>query len=104
MTIRLAVPGEYEAVLEHYRACNYGGGVDENDLVVIAVNDGIAGAVRICTENDLKVLRGMQIKPEFQQKGIGAAMLAYLKDRIDMNGCYCLPYKHLAKFYGKNRF
>jgi GNAT superfamily N-acetyltransferase len=104
MIIRLAEPGEYEEVLEHYKACNYGGGIDEDDLAVIAVDDGMAGAVRLCAENEIKVLRGMQIKPEFQRQGIGTSMLAYLKNHFEMNGCYCLPYKHLAKFYGKIGF
>ncbi|HZY37041.1 MAG TPA: GNAT family N-acetyltransferase [Mucilaginibacter sp.] len=104
MIIRLAEPGEYKDVLEYYKACNYGGGLDERDMVVIAVDEHIAGAVRICIENGIKVLRGMQIKPAFQRKGIGAAILKFMAANIEMHACYCLPYKHLLSFYSKIGF
>lgn len=100
MTIRFARPDEYEAVLIHYQACNYGGGIDDKDIVVIAQGTGIAGAVRICVENGSKILRGMQITPAFQRMGIGKMMLLYLTDHFDMADCYCLPYSHLKEFYG----
>ena len=102
--IRWADPGEYAAVLQHYEVCNYGGGIDWKDQVAIAVSDQIVGAVRICSENGVMVLRGMQMKPEFQRKGIGSALLEFLEANTVMNDCYCLPYKHLANFYAKIGF
>ena len=42
----------------------------------------------------------MQVKPEWQGKGIGSSMLKYLAANEDLAGCYCLPYSHLKKFYG----
>jgi len=102
--IRQALPAEYVLVADHYKICGYGGGLAQDDRVFVAVGEQIVGAVRICFENGVDVLRGMYVKPEFQQKGIGASMLAYLKDHIEMNGCYCLPYKHLERFYAKIGF
>jgi len=100
MIIRFAEVSEYPEVLVHYKACNYNGGVEEDDRVLVAVDQEIIGAVRICIEHGVKVLRGMNIKGTSQKKGIGSLMLKYLADHTDMNGCYCLPYKHLTKFYG----
>ncbi len=104
VTIRWASAGEYADVVQHYEVCNYGGGIDEKDGMAIAVSDQIVGAVRICSENGVPVLRGMQVKPEFQRKGIGLAMLKFLQFNTDMSGCYCLPYKHLIQFYSKIGF
>ena len=100
MNIRFALIHEYPQVLSHYATCNYGGGLDEKDKVVVAVDEQVIGAVRICIENGIKVLRGMQIKPVWQRKGIGSLMLKFLADNADLNGCYCLPFKHLKTFYG----
>ena len=100
MNIRFALPHEFPQVLSHYTTCNYGGGLDDKDRVVVAIDEQIIGAVRICNEYGIKVLRGMRIKPAWQKKGIGSSMLKFLADNVDMNGCYCLPFKHLKKFYG----
>jgi GNAT superfamily N-acetyltransferase len=99
MVIRFAEINEYPLVRRHYEACGYGGGLGDNDAVVIAIDEQIIGAVRICNEYGLKILRGMYIKPSSQKKGTGSAMLKFLADNLDMYGCYCLPYKHLEAFY-----
>ena len=99
MTIRFAENFEYAGVLEFYKTCNYYGGVQDEDKILIAIDNRIIGAVRICTESGEKVLRGMQVKPAWQGKGIGSAMLKYLVEHVDMSDCYCLPYKHLKGFY-----
>jgi len=99
MTIRFANPDEYQEVQTHYEVCGYGGGLSDEDIVAIAIDGQIIAAVRICHENNLKILRGMQVKPDWQERGIGSSMLKFLDEHLDMNGCYCLPYKHLVNFY-----
>ncbi|HWZ03677.1 MAG TPA: GNAT family N-acetyltransferase [Mucilaginibacter sp.] len=101
MYIRQAIIEEYFGVGEHYALCGYRGGVHQDDLVFVAIEDqNIIGAVRICFENDEKVLRGMYIQPQFRNGGIGKAMLHFLIEHVDMADCYCLPYCHLQSFYG----
>lgn len=100
MTIRFAEKNEYPAVVAHYQLCHYTAGLSEDDQVVIAIEDEIVGAVRIASENNVKVLRGMQIAPDWQREGIGSNMLLFLAEHIDLTDCYCLPYRHLIKFYG----
>jgi GNAT superfamily N-acetyltransferase len=104
LIIRRALPAEYEFVLAHYKICGYGGGLQPDDQVFIAVDEQLIGAVRICIENDIKVLRGMYLRAEFHRTGIGVSMLNYLAKNVDINGCYCLPYQHLVGFYGKIGF
>ena len=104
MIIRFAGINEYPDVQVHYQICNYNGGVEDEDIIVIAVNKELIGAVRICSEYGIQVLRGMQIKPAWHRKGIGTSMLKFLVDNVDMNGCYCLPYRHLKSFYASIGF
>jgi N-acetylglutamate synthase-like GNAT family acetyltransferase len=99
MVIRFAKKDEYAEVLMHYEICNYNGVVQDDDQVIVAVDQQIVGAVRICEEHGVKVLRGMQVKPSWQNQCIGYSILKYLANHIDMKGCYCLPYEHLRKFY-----
>ncbi len=98
--IRFAEINEYPEIVIHYETCNYHGGVQANDKRVIAVDGQVIGAVRICFEHGIKVLRGMQISPAWQKKRIGSSMLKFLTEHVDMDGCYCLPFKHLKLFYG----
>jgi GNAT superfamily N-acetyltransferase len=102
--IRFAEINEYAEVLAHYKTCNYNGGAADEDIIAIAIDEVLIGAVRVCNEHCIQVLRGMQIKPEWQKKGIGSAMLKFVIDHVDMNGCYCLPYKHLRLFYASIGF
>jgi GNAT superfamily N-acetyltransferase len=104
VVIRFAGINEYPEVLTHYKVCNYNGGAEDEDIIVIVIDKELIGAVRICSEYGIQVLRGMQIKPAWQKKGIGSSMLKFLVDNVDMNGCYCLPYGHLKSFYGSIGF
>jgi GNAT superfamily N-acetyltransferase len=104
VVIRFAGISEYPEVLTHYKICNYNGGVEDEDIIVIAIDEKLIGAVRICSGYGIQVLRGMQIKSALQKKGIGSSMLKFLVDNVDMNGCYCLPYKHLKSFYASIGF
>ena len=104
MIVRIAKTAEYSGVRELYKACHYNGGVQDNDIVVIAKDDKLIGAVRICLEHDVKTLRGMQVSSGCRVKGIGTLMLKFLQENFDMTGCYCIPYKHLKTFYGQIGF
>ncbi len=104
MNIRIAEKNENEKVLKHYQECNYGAGINKDDLVIIAIDKEIVGAVRICVEQNIRVLRGMQVKKPFQRNGIGSLMLKYLEENLDLKDCYCLPYKHLREFYAQVGF
>jgi hypothetical protein len=104
MIIRIIEKTEYPKVRKLYEACSDNGGLQDDDLDLIAEDDECIGAVRICTKHGEKVLRGMQIDCARRRKGTGILMLKFLREIIDMKDCYCIPYKHLKAFYGQIGF
>jgi GNAT superfamily N-acetyltransferase len=92
-------------ISEFYRRVGYGAGVSAADLTLAARVDGrLAGALRLCEEGGVIVLRGMQVAPECQRRGVGHALLARCLPWLDRGEAYCLPYDHLAGFYGRAGF
>ena len=92
-------------VSEFYDTVGYGGGVDKSDTTLVARSSGrMLGAVRLCNEGDVIVLRGMQVAPVFQGNGVGRALLNHCVSYLDNNTAYCVPYEHLTNFYGQIGF
>nr|WP_314544034.1 GNAT family N-acetyltransferase [uncultured Massilia sp.] len=105
MTTRLASADELGAVLALYGEGGYRGGVQAQDKVIVATIDGaVVGAVRLCLEHGVMVLRGMQVGAAFQGRGVGRALLAACETALGARPAYCLPYRHLAGFYGHAAF
>jgi N-acetylglutamate synthase-like GNAT family acetyltransferase len=105
ITITQAKPHDAEDIKAFYRQCDYGGDLNEKDLILLARSEAkIVGAVRLCPETDFSVLRGMQILPPFQRQGIGKQILqACIKQLVDQV-CYCIPWQHLRPFYSQVGF
>lgn len=105
LDIAVVQPGELARIAGFYEAVGYGGGVSPADVTLAAYKDGqLAGVVRLCDEHGVIVLRGMQVAPEFQRQGIGRALLARCLPWLDRGTAWCLPYDHLARFYGEAGF
>jgi GNAT superfamily N-acetyltransferase len=105
LTIGHVAEAELEQVRAFYEANGYGGGASKDDLVLAARVDGrLAGVVRLCPENGVIVLRGMQVASGFQRQGIGRALLAYCVPHMARGEAWCLPYDHLVDFYERAGF
>lgn len=106
VTIRIARPEEHARAAEAYGVWGYGGGVRPEDVVYVAEADGeLVGVVRRTVEDDgVTMLRGMQVAPEWQRRGIGSRMLGALVADLGGAECYCVPYTHLTGFYGAAGF
>ncbi len=103
--VGLAQSVELPMVEALYAAAGYGGGIGTQDFVIVARHAGqIVGAARLCPEQGLTVLRGMQVSAQHQRQGIGARLLAACTGYLDQGPAFCLPYAHLAAFYGAARF
>jgi len=106
--IEIAVAEKHELSLAQafYESRGYGGApIVSTDLVVIAKHQGkIVGVGRLCQEQDLLWLRGMQVSPELQRQGIGGQILRRLDSEIGGRWCCCIPYSHLIEFYRLARF
>lgn len=105
MTTRAATPSDLPAVRALYAAGGYGGGIADGDRVIVAtLEEAVIGAVRLCREDGVTVLRGMQVAPAHQRNGAGRAMLDACVDALGADVAYCLPYAHLVAFYGHAGF
>jgi GNAT superfamily N-acetyltransferase len=103
--VEVACVGALGGVNEFYKTVGYGGGVSDADVTLAAnVNGRLVGAVRLCEEAGVIVLRGMQVDPEFQRKGIGRTLLTHCIPYLNHGTAYCLPYEHLVEFYGQGGF
>lgn len=88
-----------------YGQVGYGGGVSDADTVLAATaGERVAGAVRLCEEHGVIVLRGMFVAPDCQRLGIGRALLSRCLPWLDRGEAFCLPYDHLAGFYREAGF
>jgi predicted N-acetyltransferase YhbS len=103
--VTIVPSGDLDRIAAFYRAAGYGGGVSADDVTLAATADGqIVGAVRLCREAGVIVLRGMQVDLAFQRQGIGRMLLRECLPHLDGGVAYCLPYAHLAGFYGEAGF
>ena len=91
---------DLENIQIFYQKCGYGGGVKPEDCIFLArIDNQLVGAVRLCSEMNVLVLRGMQVLPEFQNQGIGTELLKSCNRYLAGKFCYCLPWQHLRYFY-----
>jgi GNAT superfamily N-acetyltransferase len=104
--VSVAEKNELHVAQRFYESRGYGGAaVVPSDFVVLAKErDRIVGVGRLCQEQELLWLRGMQVEPQFQRQGIGARILGRLDQEIGNRWCCCLPYDHLVNFYRQARF
>jgi GNAT superfamily N-acetyltransferase len=99
--VRHATAEDISRAVNFYAERRYGGDIRPEDSVLLAEHDGeLVGIVRLTAEEDVVVLRGMQVHPRFQRQGIGKRLLATVAQELDGRGCFCIPYAHLVGFYG----
>jgi GNAT superfamily N-acetyltransferase len=92
-------------VAQLYADANYDAPLAPSDMVMVAILRGqVIGAVRLCSEHGVTVLRGMQISSSFQRQGIGSRLLAACLPHLDCGPAFCLPYAHLVDFYAAAGF
>ena len=92
-----------ENICAFYKDVGYGGGATDLDKIFLCRSpEQIIGSVRICSENESLVLRGMYFLESHRGKKLGKQLLHLVEDYLDQSPleCYCVPYNHLTKFYG----
>ncbi len=103
--IRTARSDDLSAVRLFYASVGYGGGAAEGDCVLIAETNGqIAGACRLCAEEEGLTLRGEYVAADCQRRGIGSALVAAALRRARGRRLYCIPFSHLRDFYARGGF
>jgi predicted N-acetyltransferase YhbS len=105
VTIRAALPEEIERVRAAYAEWGYSGGVASGDVVLVAETEGrLLGLVRRTREFETVMLRGMHVAPDARHQGVGTRLLEAFVRALNGQECYCVPYRHLVQFYGRQGF
>ena len=105
ISIRKAARAEYPDVRAFYQKCGYSRGITDLDTVLVADRgDSLLGAVRLCPDQRIVVLRGMQVLPEHQRQGVGTSLLERCLPIIGKSECYCIPWAYLEHFYSTGGF
>lgn len=98
--------GSIEPILYFHRKVGYSTKPDKEDEIFVAMESGtIVGVGRLCREYGTLVIRGMQVLPEYQGKGVGSRLLEKMVGAIPSSTeCWGVPYEHLEAFYKKGGF
>jgi len=100
MNLRTCKVSDVKWLSSFYKKTVYGGTFSENDdLYFVEEDEKVLGVIRIAFENDVHVLRGMQVLETHRGLGIGTKLLNYLNASVTNDPIYCIPYKRLAEFY-----
>ena len=103
--VSIAPQLEHAALNELYLRLGYTAGIADADVVFVAHVDGRpVGLVRRSVESGLLMLRGMQVAPEHQGRGIGSRLLRAFVADLPAADCYCIPFAHLPHFYARGGF
>jgi N-acetylglutamate synthase-like GNAT family acetyltransferase len=96
---------QYPEIAEFYRIQGSRGRPSPADRIFIAEEDGVlVGAVRLCEEEGVTVLRTMRVAASRQRQGIGRRLLATLAQALESRECFLLGFGHLEGFYGLEGF
>jgi GNAT superfamily N-acetyltransferase len=103
--VRRLGPSELGRVERFYHDTDYGGGVSADDDVLVAERgEQLVGALRLCREFDVVVLRGMRVRDGFRRQGIGTALLRGAAEAVGKRVCYAIPHRYLRGFYAQVGF
>ena len=95
----------FAEITEFYKSQGARGRPSPADRLFVAEVEGrIVGAVRLCLEEGLTVLRTMNVTADRQRQGIGRRLLAALVREVGNRECFLLGYTHLESFYGLEGF
>lgn len=74
--------------------------IKTSDEVILAYsNSTLIGVFRLCNENNICVLRGFNVLPEYQKKGVGTSMLQQFTTMFSQRQCYLICKQSLNTFY-----
>ena len=105
VAIRIGEATDHPRARDAYERWGYHGGVLAGDCVFLAERgEDLVGVVRLTDEDGVRMLRGMQIAPQERRRGTGTQLLHALVSRLGDVPCYCVPFAHLAEFYGQVGF
>jgi len=104
-SIAKASEERFAKIAEFYESQGARGRPSPGDRIFIAEDEGrLLGAVRLCQEEGILVLRTMRVAASHQRQGIGSRLLRALVRELAGQDCYLLGYAHLEGLYGLEGF
>ena len=105
VAVREVAGRDLQRVKRFYLQAEYLLPLEPTDRILVAETNGmIVGALRLCSEQGLLVLRGMRVREGMRRQGIGAALLLEVDRSLGASPCFCIPHSHLELFYEKAGF
>jgi N-acetylglutamate synthase-like GNAT family acetyltransferase len=105
LTIREAREEDRPRVTAFYSLAGYSPPLESSDRILIAeTDDRIVGALRLCNEEGVVLLRGMRVLESMRRQHVGGSLLAAFDEILADGTCYCIPHEYLEAFYGKIGF
>lgn len=96
---------EFDSANHFYKSVGYIQSTQKYDKFFAAFYDQqMIGLVRLALENGILVLRGMQIRADYQFLGIGTKLIRLLEKELGNQKCFCIPHGWLEKFYSQIGF
>lgn len=103
--IRTASHGEHSRIKMICADWGYDVTLNASDTVFLAEEaDKGVGMVRRTFEEGVLMLRTMLVAPEARGRGIGTQLVQAFVPLLEGQECYCVPYRHLIRFYGQGGF
>lgn len=76
----------------------------DETIWVAESNKSIIASVRFKTIDDIQLLTGMLVIPEYRLQGIAYKLIEACRNQINQQACYCFAFQELEVFYQKSGF
>lgn len=105
LVIRIASSEEHSRIKTMCADWGYDVTLNSSDTVLLAEEaaKGV-GMVRRTFEEGVLMLRTMLVAPVARDRGIGTQLVQAFVPLLEGQECYCVPYRHLIRFYGHGGF
>ncbi len=94
-----------EAIDHFYVEQGYHGSWSETERAFVClVESTVIATVKVEQTHGVSILRGMYVKPCYQNQGLGTHLLNHIEPVLNETVAYCMPLAHARAFYEKIGF
>ncbi|PSU45526.1 GNAT family N-acetyltransferase [Photobacterium frigidiphilum] len=98
-------PLRFPLVNRLYKSYYPAGKAKKDEIIWVGDNEkGIICVVRFKQFENIQLLTGMLVHPEFREQGIAKDLLVATKTQINYKPCYCFAFRELIPLYSNANF
>ncbi|MEH6534605.1 MAG: GNAT family N-acetyltransferase [Photobacterium frigidiphilum] len=98
-------PLRFPLVNRLYKSYYPAGKAKKDEIIWVGDNEkGIICVVRFKQFENIQLLTGMLVHPEFREQGLAKNLLAATKTQINCKPCYCFAFRELVPIYSNANF